>query len=390
MLYRNLNSAHRTHDPEALAAVSRFQDIRAAPESFPGYSIKQDITLPYSPEVVWQLILETQFLGDWLFSGGGGQTYVLPSSFYVGQRVGKKPVFIVDAQINQEDKRYQITFHWGTGSGLSPFYYTVAVRRNERFDSTIELGCEYRGDKPTGVAWLLFSIENIFGAKQRYLSYMDEQKLLQQLYQFGEVCWSRVNSGPIDEDSCGMWTRWLGVDGVVQYFTGKNGNIGLEIGEVIQAEERVGFVKPADGTGTIEQWREKYPISPIRGFVAIVLKKHGDRISYNDRILMTVNEPSDATSLAELSFRRVRESVGRYIIGFSLKEIKVEVGEKVRQGDVLALVQNDLPGLSPLVELLSPYTGTIVRFGSDRRGTKTSSNDHEVFLIIDCERVVIQ
>ena len=395
MLERCLDTQSAIEDDEAREALDRFQSVRRNPGRHPGITMVEfDTTIEYEMDLVWQLLLETQFMGEWLHRDNERYSFFcLPTRFHIGQRLSRNGHFLLEAAVGTYMKVNRFTFLNYSDAYTVPTYYTITITPFERFSTKISMRVERQHNRLSRVASLIWPVLDlvlglVFDPMKKDLSLMREElldEIRQALKRFEHFCWDRTQLGPLHRHYPGSWFSSY-YDYRVQYYENRTGHLGPELGEYIREGERIGFLHPSDASGSLDSWKERNYLAPSEGFVAAIVKNHGDTVMKGDRILLTVREKDARLSVAELRLDYLLRAAGSERYGLRFVGFAVKAGQRISQGDTLAtVVAYDKPD-KPTVVLTSPYSGVVVAIGDFMDGQDLWAKEFTTVVSVDCSR----
>lgn len=388
MLIRKFDPSASSNDGAARAALGRYEDIVNDRSRYPGTQVSAEITLPVEHEVAWQLLLETQHMGHWLNDRSKPPDFPLPASFCRGQSINRASCFVLDCESTYTGKT-KLTIQRSFYSDGRPVYYTFELSPYERFTSKLSAVAEYRFDRLGGAAMFARSVFNIGDEKGFEVAKQEiGQALRTALKRFASFCWDRTEFGPASRDYPGIWFTWHYEPDRLHFYKNRNGHDGPELGEPIRDGERIGFLHPTGAPEPLDQWKSSHYIEPAGGYVLKLLKKHGDRVEYGDRILLTARDHDADLSVASLKVGSLVEAAGGDSSNRSrVAQFGVEVGQRIKQGDVLATLVDSHRSAEEM-QLRSPNCGVVASRAFDV-GADLHLKEFETLVTIRCDRASV-
>jgi hypothetical protein len=325
------------------------------------YPVQCSVTgqIPFTVDVAWRVILETQHLGTWLDDSERGDM-ALPERFGRGIWLNEEswPTILLDVGHDTVSRGKTLTFQRRFYVDQEPFYFKVRFAPFERFASTMSI--EAAGPQVplnTGV----------FDRALRWLgndkTYVDTAtielttRLTGAIKRFADLVSDRTSYGPSHSDykHSGRWLVWLYRGDTVNYYANRRGHVGLEIGEYIESGERIGFMKESTGSGDESYWKENNYIEPGAGYIAAVCKEHGGRVQKGDRIVLITNEKNSDLGIADVQITHLDLHLRTSLV---VEQYHVGAGDRVEDGQPVATLRYEDGDRS--VAVISKYKGTVV------------------------------
>ncbi len=253
------------------------------------WEVSYEENIPYEKEFVWDVLLHTEYLDDWLRGNhcDGRVSKALPDKFYIGTSLGEASL----PNLGHHDKAFIIFCEPKKSFTFSlNYYYKIEIDSFERYSTRIKISIF--GYKILNFIQKLFSPST---DKAPYILSHDYNKLEKGILRFKRLCHDFMKyGGPIE--SLGYWSiDWrFYVPGVIHFYQNpaKENTESPYIGEFVKADEKLGYVYPqGSSSNDHEYYKERcYISSPRDGYIIDILKQNGENTG-NDRILILSENP---------------------------------------------------------------------------------------------------
>lgn len=315
-------------DEESQQAVQAF--IRSRHDRFL-VNCEVSGTLEFAPSTVWAVLLETQHLGFWLTDRERNDRPVSKGRA-AGSCINEEWLTYL-VEVDQRGGREQrLSFSRPFYNDHPPFYFTITLKPYERYFSTISITA--RGPQTRALSLLERLFSRFDKTYVETATYEITDALALAPKRLRDLCWARTKWGPMP-DSPGSplnWVSWLYTGNELRYYENRQGQIGPQVGELIERGERIGYVRVSGDPRSDDYFKEHCYLEPGSGYVIDVYKRHGEQVGKGDRLLLLAEAPHPDMSVVGVAGEHIFDSY------LSIASVDVTRGQSVTAGQVVAVV----------------------------------------------------